>query len=134
MLSLNMRCDSKGRLMISVCISNPTLDDYRRTWVNAMVDTGSDTTILRQDIANRIRLTPINIIPINSVNSTSYCRVYLANVGFEFPRNPQLVEFRSIKVLGAPLPGGTECLIGRDILSRTSLKYNGRYSTFNISF
>ena len=97
---------------------------------HAMIDTGATSTVIRDDIAQKLGLQPVGVTFINTPSSTNVrCYEYL--VRLLFPDNVT-VEATAIS---APLQGQhIQCLVGRDILTRGVLIYIGYMNSFTLSF
>jgi predicted aspartyl protease len=96
----------------------------------AMIDTGASGTVIRQDLVQRLNLSPVGVVPINTPSSTNVqCYEYLMRLLF-----PQNVVVETT-VIAAPLQGQhIQCLIGRDILHHGVFIYTGYAGTFTLSF
>jgi hypothetical protein len=81
-------------------------------------------------MATRLGLTPVGVVPISTPSSIDVpCLLF--QMRFLLPSRVTFVS----TVAEVPLQGQSiECLIGRDILSRGLLVYNGTANTFILSF
>lgn len=99
--------------------------------VAAMIDTGAGRTVISEDTIRRLNLKPVGATYIGTPSSISV-RSYKYLVRLLFPDNVVVDE---IVVLAVPLRGQhIQCLIGRDVLSKCLLIYNGKNNTFTLSF
>lgn len=98
--------------------------------VHGLIDTGASSSVVREGIPGALDLHPVGVTRINTPSSTDVpCSEYL--VRFVFP-NDVIFETTAIE---APLQGQRiECLIGRDVLARAVLIYNGYTELFTLSF
>jgi predicted aspartyl protease len=90
--------------------------------VLAMIDTGATSTVVRSDIVEKIGISPIGVVKINTPSSVGVeCYQYQAAVVF-----PNNLAIETADLIAAPLQGQhIQCLIGRDILRHGVLIYNG---------
>lgn len=90
----------------------------------AIIDTGSAKTVIEPEFANRIGLHLVDpAAPVARVGGIDTCPVYVAAI--RFPE--ELATIRLIRVLASPLPmQPVKCLIGRDVLQRWRMVYDGR--------
>ena len=104
----------------------------------ALIDTGA--TITSVDVAQLVQLgiNPVGMRAVGTAGGTKQQSVYPAR--FIFPGTP-LPSFDLHQVMGCDLTGQTVlnqkpliALIGRDILSRAVLIYNGSAGMFSLSF
>jgi len=90
--------------------------------VLSMIDTGATSTVVRSDIIEKIGISPIGVVKINTPSSVGVeCYQYQAAVVF-----PNNLAIETSDLIAAPLQGQhIQCLIGRDILRHGVLIYNG---------
>jgi predicted aspartyl protease len=95
---------------------------------SAMIDTGATATVIKQELVERLDLTPVGTVLINTPSSTRVeCYQYLLRLVL-----PNSVAVEVVGV-GAPLEGQTlQCLIGRDVLRRSVLIYTGPNNTVTL--
>lgn len=99
--------------------------------VLAMIDTGASGTVISQGYADKLGISPVGTILINTPASINVS-CYQFNVQIVFPNN---VTISSIVVTEAPLQGQhIQCLIGRDVLQHGVLIYTGYDNSFTLSF
>lgn len=104
----------------------------------ALVDTGASRTVVDAEAVEQLGLSPIGVADFNTAAGPSSRPVYPARL--EFPALETQIDFSSIggvDLTGQTLPDGETqfvCLIGRDILSRGVLIYNGIGGMWTIAF
>jgi predicted aspartyl protease len=99
--------------------------------LTALVDTGATRTVIREGICKKLNLTPRNQVQNSTAGEPCYVQEYDASLFF-----PMLnILFETIFVLEAPLTGqNITCLIGRDLLSKGILFYNGFDNSYTLGF
>jgi predicted aspartyl protease len=100
--------------------------------VSALVDTGAQSTVLNPETVARLGLRSVGVVTIHTPTTTEpvMCRQFHINVYFthEF-------AIENVLAIEAPFSGRPfQCLIGRDILNRAKLVYDGRANNFCLSF
>jgi hypothetical protein len=102
--------------------------------VRALVDTGADMSVIADGLARQLQLTFIGFqflagglagSPLPGVNLAPE---YSARV--EWPNGPGF----DLTVLEIALPGGLQLLIGRDLLAKGVLIYDGLSEVFTLAF
>jgi len=88
----------------------------------ALIDTGASLTAIDTGITDRLKLMPIDYVNVSSVTEAGV-RAPIFDVDLIIEPNQLVVP--NIRVVELSLGGGIQCLIGRDILSRMLLIYNG---------
>ncbi len=98
--------------------------------VSAMIDIGSSATVVREDLAQQLKLELVGATLINTPSSTDvFCCEYFARLCL-----PHDIVFENV-VIAAPLQNqNVQCLIGRDILQNGVLIYIGHNDSFTLSF
>jgi hypothetical protein len=104
--------------------------------VSALVDTGASTTCVDSAILNRLGLTAIECVPVLTPSTagqphmTPYYDVSLSLL------HPKLTyTFYSVAVLESDFTGqGIGALIGRDLLAKCLLVYDGQAGVFTLAF
>ena len=97
----------------------------------ALVDTGATRTVIRSGICSNLSLTARNRVQIGTAGEPCFADEF--DVSLFFPLLN--VGFDTIFVLEAPLAGqNITCLIGRDLLSRGILFYNGFDNSYTLGF
>lgn len=84
------------------------------------------------DLARRLGIAPVGTAPISTPSTTTplTCDRYHLNLYFD-----QDFVVENIFAIEAPMGGVPfQCLIGRDVLRRATLLYNGWQSQFTLSF
>jgi predicted aspartyl protease len=90
----------------------------------ALIDTGASRTVLTPEAIQRVGLPVVHYTTLSRAGGMDKAGVYVAAI--QFPRY-KLASIEVIQVLCCELPEQPiQCLIGRDILSRWLLTYNGR--------
>lgn len=90
----------------------------------AIIDTGATRTVVEPDFALRIGLRLVDpAAKVARVGGIDTVAVYVAAIRFP----PELPTVRLVRVFAAPLlEQPVRCLIGRDILQRWRMVYDGR--------
>jgi hypothetical protein len=92
----------------------------------ALIDTGSGRSLIQSSLAAELELLPIGRVEVDTPSSTDLPTLEFA-VRFAFGDGPGIPS----RVLGAPIPvPGLRVLIGRDVLARARLVYDGRADRF----
>jgi predicted aspartyl protease len=96
-----------------------------------LIDTGAGSTCIDEDVARRLNLPVVNVVKLTSATHSDVLRnVY--PVTFDIPGIQQV---DCPLAIGVPLQSqGIIALIGRDILSKAALFYNGPTGQITISF
>lgn len=124
---------SPNGLVIEAWINHPLDNAADPNRIKAIIDTGATSTMIGDDIAQSLQLPLLDVIPINSVESTNFHPVYLA--GMRIPISAtQVYDLKWVRVIGGLSPKAGQCLIGMDILRHGLLFYNGRTNSFTVSF
>ena len=100
--------------------------------VSALIDTGAAVTVITPDTATLLGLRSVGITPIHTPTTIDpvQCREFHVNVYLS-----STVVVENVLAVEAPLTGQPfQCLIGRDILSRGVLVYDGVNSHFSLAF
>lgn len=99
--------------------------------LSALVDTGASRTVVRSGVCRRMNLIPRNRIQISTAGTPCLADEY--DVALIFPMLN--MRFDPLFVLEAPLTGqNITCLIGRDLLSKGILFYNGFDNSYTLGF
>ena len=102
--------------------------------VNALIDTGATFTGISQRIVKELDLTPHDVITMLTAGQPTLSNVYkiYIDIGFAFKTH---IIFDPLKVGEISLVGQVDidCLIGRDVLSKTVFLYIGYANTFSLS-
>jgi len=89
--------------------------------LQALIDTGSQYTVIDEDLAKQLQLIPLRQEPIGSVNQPTLLTVYRAELEIAPLGIRELGE-----VLGGKLAGGKrEALLGGEQLRECRLDYDG---------
>ncbi len=99
--------------------------------VVALIDTGATGTVIQQGLAQQLGLQPVGAAWIQTpASSDVLCDKYAVRLSFM-----DGLMTLDTTVIEAPLRGvPIQCLIGRDVLSRSILIYNGNIKQFTICF
>lgn len=98
--------------------------------VEALIDTGASRTVINPALAVSIGLLQVDTIKVAHVGGVSVAPVYAA--ALEFP-STGLEPVPALEVIASPLPSQPiSCLIGRDVLQRWLLTYDGRTGLITI--
>lgn len=95
-----------------------------------LIDTGAGVTAVDVSILQSLQIQPVGVVRVGTAGGQTTQQRYPATVRF-----PELgFEGRFTSVIGADLTGqGIIALIGRDVLSRALLVYNGSIGHFILS-
>lgn len=77
----------------------------------AIWDTGASNTVITQNVANALGLSPTGKVLTSTANGNRLADTYLVNV-----RLPNAVGFPGVRVTEGTLSGGADVLIGMDII------------------
>ena len=99
--------------------------------VSGLIDTGASITVINPRVAESRRLRQTGFALVSAAGSQAQYPEYVASL--KFP-GTDLQSFDLVRVVGCQLPRQPiACLIGRDILRKWLVTYNGRASTVRIS-
>jgi predicted aspartyl protease len=101
-----------------------------------VVDTGADRTTIDDHLVRRLRLEPVTqtrVVTFNSGHAGQLADTYAASVQIKNATEAPWSD-RTIRVLGGNLPHGLEGIVGRDVLDRLHLEYNGPIRRFCIRY
>lgn len=99
--------------------------DYRELLVHALIDTGASPTVINPQIASTCKLLQTDWKDLTAVGGmTGRFPAYAAAISFP---NTKLPGFDSIRVVACPIIKQPlfSCLIGRDILRKWRMVYDG---------
>lgn len=112
--------------------SSPDQTGSRFTETDALIDTGAQRTVVALEAIEKVGLSKINETALRTAGGVVKAGVYVASL--QFPRsglkNIELMEVSGCDLSHIPL---YRCLIGRDVLSRWSLQYDGPLGTWFIT-
>ena len=104
----------------------------------ALIDTGASITCAEETVLARLGINPTGVAQVSAAGGTATHSVYPAR--FAFPGTP-VPNIDFVGVVGVNLQGQTVpnhgpiiALIGRDILLRCVLVYNGAGGMYSLSF
>ena len=119
-----------GPPLLSLGQQAPSLATTRFTETDALIDTGEQRTVFSPEAVRKAGLSKINEADVRGVGGIVKAGVYVASL--QFPR----CGLRTIEVLEVScceLPHILyPCLLGRDVLSRWILNYDGPGGTWEI--
>lgn len=102
----------------------------RFTETDALIDTGAQRTVVSPDAVQKAGLSKINEAKLRGVGGIVKADVYVASL--QFPR----CGLRTIEVIEVSCCALSHilyhCLLGRDVLSRWALNYDGPIGTWEI--
>lgn len=105
--------------------------------VRGLVDTGASGTALDPSIINSLNLTPTGSIPVHTPSTGTtphYCDQYDVALLLPLPGGMHY-QFPALPVIASDLQAqGIQALIGRDVLARGVLIYDGFAGTFTLGF
>lgn len=106
--------------------------------IHALIDTGASCTCVDPQVLTDLGLSPTGSTPVVTVGGTPEDRDQY-DVGLAIPGASQddaFLVFHTIPVIAAPLFAvqGFHALIGRDILGRCVLNYNGSLQQFTLAY
>lgn len=101
----------------------------------ALIDTGASRTCIDSAVLSNLGINPIGVVAIGTAGGSTRCLLFPARLSF--PVVNLVIDFGS--VVGVNLQGQTingaplVVLIGRDVLSRCLLIYNGAGGFFTLA-
>ena len=99
--------------------------------VSGLIDTGASITVINPRVADSRRLRQTGFALVSAAGSQAQYPEYVASL--KFP-GTSLRGFELVRVVGCQLPRQPiACLIGRDILRKWLLTYDGQSATVTIS-
>jgi len=123
-----------GPPILSVGEDQPTTalaTGMRFTETDALIDTGAQRTVLSPEAVKRVGLSKINEADLRVVGAIVKADVYVASLQFPLCG---LKTIEVIEVSCCDLPHILyHCLLGRDVLSRWALTYDGPVGTWLIT-
>src|SRR5262249_14218853 len=99
--------------------------------VVALIDTGAESTVLDRDTVARLALRSVGMVTSHTPTTIEpvKCRQFHINMYFS---HESAVE--NVLAIEAPFAGRPfQCLIGRDVLSKATLLYEGRVNRFSLT-
>lgn len=92
--------------------------------IRALIDTGASLTVINPEVANRCRLRQTGFQLLSAAGSEGRYPSFSASISFP---GSSLRGFDPVPVVACKLPRQSiACLIGRDLMARWSLEYDGR--------
>jgi hypothetical protein len=112
--------------------TTPVPDGVRYTETDALIDTGAQRTVVSPEAVRRAGLSKINEADVRGIGGIVRAAVYVASL--QFPRcGLRTVEVMEVSCCDLPTyPFLYHCLLGRDVLSRWILNYDGPVGTWEI--
>ncbi|MBP5787605.1 MAG: aspartyl protease family protein [Kiritimatiellae bacterium] len=114
-------------------------DHVRSIMVNALLDTGATNTSIDETIAKKLMLSPIGFSEIGTAGGKRTSATYVADISFP---GLGLLPQRMLRIgscnlsfnekIGTSRPQNLGALIGRDILSKWLVVWNGPGATVSI--
>ncbi len=142
---LNLEVDVGGRLVVDLYVAMTVAEaesmgdeDQPRPavrQVRALVDTGAGRTIIGRAVLEQLRLMPVSAVTLHSATTGGdpvNAAVYAVELSLDgetlglVAAEPEVLGAEDLSVLGA------EALLGRDILGRGLLIYNGPRRQFTL--
>ena len=116
--------------LVQVQISPPAGSSGSPQTATAMIDTGASISGILPALAQAAGGVPVSSIDIGGVTGTSSAQIYALQVNL-----PQYnISFDVIDVAGVDLPQqNIQFLLGRDMLSKMILTFDGPDATFNLA-
>jgi predicted aspartyl protease len=98
--------------------------------VQALFDTGAQTTAISDKVASFLKLTPRGTARVHTSQSSKVVNKY--DIALDFDSN---IYLNTLLVFGADLQDHSiDCLIGRDVLQFGIFTYDGPAKSFKLSF
>ena len=100
-----------------------------------LIDTGASATMIDQDAVSLLCVSPVGMVNLITPAGPSQSPLYPVRLAIVVPGNPPLLAASLASAAAGPLKAqGLLCLIGRDILQRAILVYNGTDGSVSIAF
>ena len=99
--------------------------------VTALIDTGAHTSVVNPEVVAHLALKSVGVTSINTPSTVTalLCRRFHINIYF-----PDGFVFENLFIIEAPMGGVPyQVLIGRDVLSRATLPYEGKTNRFTVT-
>jgi predicted aspartyl protease len=119
---------------LKIKIGHPLIgppNKFRFTTADALIDTGAQRTILAPEAVEKLGLSKIDETTLIRVGGEAKADVYAASLQFPY------TGFSTIEMIAVPcceLPHPLfRCLIGRDVLSRWILTYDGPVGSWELT-
>ncbi|WP_413211955.1 aspartyl protease family protein [Paraburkholderia kururiensis] len=102
-----------------------------------LIDTGASSTVVDDQFVAPLGLQPTSMVGMHTPSTNGVvqqCNLYDVQIVIAAPNSVPFV-INALAVMEASLrPQGIDGLIGRDVLDRTCLIYNGTAQTFSLAF
>ena len=90
-------------------------DDNTVYYVDGLLDTGANRTVVSQNVAELLDLDPVLEVPCSTAGGIVWCKEYEVDVFFKGEPDVIIPNFR---ILSNPVTADNYCLIGTDIICK----------------
>ncbi|MCD6469494.1 hypothetical protein J7L29_01690 [Candidatus Bathyarchaeota archaeon] len=109
--------------------------------LEALIDTGASVTGVDEAVLNQLGYPPIGVSYLATPSGTSQTRVYMVRLvipsrsDLRFPANIPRIIIDNVRVISVKLDGQSyKVLLGRDVLSRMVMVYNGPQALITLGY
>jgi predicted aspartyl protease len=138
---LSLRLDHAGRPMVELYVGVPAAEvefrpSYLPVLVRAVVDTGATRTTVAQWVLDRLGLSPVGQVPFHTASTGQTplpAHIYAVEISLGGEKTGLVatdLAVIAVEHLGAL---GVDALLGRDILGRGLLVYDGLEGRFTLA-